>query len=212
MFVRFRQTSRRLQVSLVETRRAGGRVQHCHVAGLGSVPLSASPTDRISFWIRLRQRLSRLANRLDDATQAEVLAAVHARIPIPTADEQEAARNAGREANSGLFAALRDKHRGLADVYRREAERESAAAEAINGLEAAHARRPMTRADMRRFLKSIGMTAAELGDWQDVAALCDQLGEDRIIPMLAREGVAAGDRARRRAMRSLRKIVLLRGG
>jgi hypothetical protein len=37
MFVRFRQTDYRLQVSLVETRRLDGKVRHEHIAGLGSV-------------------------------------------------------------------------------------------------------------------------------------------------------------------------------
>lgn len=37
MFVRFRSSSRRLQVSLVETRRIDGKVRHEHVASFGSV-------------------------------------------------------------------------------------------------------------------------------------------------------------------------------
>jgi len=37
MYVRFRQTKRRLQVSLVESRRTDGRVDQEHVASLGSV-------------------------------------------------------------------------------------------------------------------------------------------------------------------------------
>ena len=62
----------------------------------------------------------------------------------------------------------------------------------------------MTPAEMRRFLKSLGMTAArDFAHCQDLAALCALVGEDRISPMLAREGVQAGDRARRRAVRRL---------
>lgn len=37
MFVRFRQTRKRLQASIIETRRADGKVRHEHIAGLGSV-------------------------------------------------------------------------------------------------------------------------------------------------------------------------------
>ena len=89
MFVRFRQTARRLQASLTETRRQGGKVRHEHVAGLGSVPLSPSAADRVAFWIRLHQRLNTLSNRIDASQHGAVLTAVHARIPMPTEEEQE---------------------------------------------------------------------------------------------------------------------------
>ena len=49
MFVRFRQTKHRLQVSLVETRRIDGHVRQGHVASLGSVPLPPSLQDRLTF-------------------------------------------------------------------------------------------------------------------------------------------------------------------
>ncbi len=90
MFTRFRETARCLQVSLVETHRTGGRVRHSHVAGLGSIGVSPSPADRIAFWTKLHQRLAALANRIDGATHGVILAAVHARIPMPTPDDQRA--------------------------------------------------------------------------------------------------------------------------
>jgi hypothetical protein len=37
MFVRFRETGRRLQCSLIETRRVDGKVRHEHIASLGSI-------------------------------------------------------------------------------------------------------------------------------------------------------------------------------
>jgi hypothetical protein len=203
MFVRFRQTARRLQASLIATRREGGKVRHEHVAGLGSVPLLPSPADRFAFWAKLHQRLATLANRLDSAAHVAILAAVHTRIPMPTAEDQEAARNGGRKANAGLFAALRDKHRDLADAYRKGAEQEAGAAEAVDAVEDAYASRAMTRAEMRRFLKSIGMTAADLRHCGDLASLCQRLGEDNILPMLSKESVDAGERAARRGVRSL---------
>jgi hypothetical protein len=209
VFARFRQFHSRLNVSLVEATRIGARVYQSHIASLGSVATPPSPADRVRFWISMHQRLARLSNRLDDAAREAILAAVHARIAIPTAEDQEAARAAGREANAPLFAVLRDKHRALADVHRREAERQAAAAEAVDGMEAAHASRPMTPADARRFLRQIGWTTAELRHSRDLAALCQRWGEDRIIEMIAREGTQAGDRARRRAVRSLKRITAL---
>jgi hypothetical protein len=82
MFTRFRATPSRLQVSIVETRRVDE-----HVAGLGSARLPLSRESRIEFWKQLHPRLERLANRLDADTQAKVVAAVDARIPIVTIEE-----------------------------------------------------------------------------------------------------------------------------
>jgi hypothetical protein len=47
MFVRFRESTHRLQVSLVETRRLGGGVRHEHIASLGSIANKPSVADRI---------------------------------------------------------------------------------------------------------------------------------------------------------------------
>jgi hypothetical protein len=57
------QKRRRLEVSIVETRREGGKVKHKHVASLGSV-WSDSPAEREGFWHECEARLARLANRL----------------------------------------------------------------------------------------------------------------------------------------------------
>jgi hypothetical protein len=91
MFVRFRETARRLQVSLVETGRTGGKVRHSHVASLGSIVRGPSVAERVAFWAALYQRLGRLANRVNGEAYGAILAAVHARIPIPTQEEQRAA-------------------------------------------------------------------------------------------------------------------------
>jgi hypothetical protein len=87
MFVRFRSSPRRLQLSLVETRREGGKVRHEHVASLGAITTPLTVADRVEYWQNLHQRLGRLANRLDGETQAKILGAVHARVPMPTVDE-----------------------------------------------------------------------------------------------------------------------------
>jgi hypothetical protein len=87
MFVRFRPSPRRLQLSLVETRREAGKVRHEHVASLGAVPSPLTVAGRVEYWQDLHQRLGRLSNRLDDETKAKILGAVHARIPMPAVDE-----------------------------------------------------------------------------------------------------------------------------
>ena len=90
MFVRFRQTVRRLQASLIATRRRDGRVLHEHIASLGSLPRSPSPSDRLAFWTKLHQRLNALSNRVDEQQRGAILTAIQARIPMPTLDEQQA--------------------------------------------------------------------------------------------------------------------------
>jgi hypothetical protein len=95
MFVRFRETARRLQASLVTTARAEGKVRHEHIGALGSVPRSPSPADRIAFWTKLHQRLDALSNRIDAAQRGAILTAVHSRIPMPTLDELRQCRRGG---------------------------------------------------------------------------------------------------------------------
>jgi hypothetical protein len=86
MFVRFRETPYGLQVSLIQTRREGGKVRHEHIAGLGAITVPTSAADRIAFWRRLHDRLSALSNRIVDE-QSKILGAVDERIPMPTPDE-----------------------------------------------------------------------------------------------------------------------------
>jgi hypothetical protein len=90
MFVRLRKTTRRLQVSLIETRWAAGKVRSEHVAGLGSIDQPASVAGRIAFWQALHDRLRRLANRIDAAQQAAIMGKIHERIPMVTPEEQRA--------------------------------------------------------------------------------------------------------------------------
>jgi hypothetical protein len=85
MFVRFRETPYGLQVSLILTRREGGKARHEHIAGLGAITIPGSAADRIAFWRRLHDRLF-LSNRIVDE-QSKILDAVDERIPMPTPDE-----------------------------------------------------------------------------------------------------------------------------
>jgi hypothetical protein len=88
MFIRFRKPKDRLQVSLVASRRVANKVAHEHLASLGSIADPATAYDRLEFWQRLHQRLARLGNRVDAADLGKVMAAVQARIPMVTPDEQ----------------------------------------------------------------------------------------------------------------------------
>jgi hypothetical protein len=108
MFVRFRQSDRRLQASLTETRRQGGKVRHEHVAGLGSVPIAPTVADRIAFWTKLHQRLDALSNRVDAAQRGAILTAIHARVPMPTLDDHQAVQLERAQADARFWEMLAD--------------------------------------------------------------------------------------------------------
>jgi hypothetical protein len=104
MFVRFRETPSRLQVSIVETRRLDGRVRHEHIASLGSIETPLSVSGRIVFWQQVNERLGRLSNRVVAAAQGKIRGDIHARIPMVTLDERgyPAREERGRTDRRGI--------------------------------------------------------------------------------------------------------------
>jgi hypothetical protein len=88
MFVRFRHQGRRLQPSLMQTRRVDGKVRSEHIASLGSVDADLSLRERLAFWAKLPGRLDRLGNRVGAHEHAKIYGALHDRIPMVTAEEQ----------------------------------------------------------------------------------------------------------------------------
>jgi hypothetical protein len=110
MFTRFRQTPRRMQVSIVETRRAGGKVAHEHIAGLGSIETPPSVADRFAFWQRVNDRLGKLANRIDPATQGKIRGDIHARVPMVTPDEQRALQLENAKQDERFWSHLHRMH------------------------------------------------------------------------------------------------------
>jgi hypothetical protein len=108
MFVRFRQTRSRLQLSLIETRRFHGKVRHEHVASLGSITSPPSVADRIEFWARLFERLGKLSNRIGPEGQHKIFDAIHARVPMVTAEERQALQLEAARTNAKQWSAMRD--------------------------------------------------------------------------------------------------------
>jgi hypothetical protein len=149
MFVRFRSSARRLQLSLVETRREGGRVRHEHVASLGAIVASLAVADRVEFWTRLHQRLMRLSNRLDAELQAKILGDVHARVPMPTQDEIAALAFERAKQHEASWQMMHVQAEGIVEAHKAlrdgaskiVAEGEPHVAAAAEGLKAATARR-----------------------------------------------------------------------
>ena len=109
MFVRFRETPYGLQVSLIQTRREGGKMRHEHIAGLGAITVPTSAADRIAFWRRLHDRLSALSNRIVDE-QSKILGAVDERIPMPTPDELRDVQLENAKVDQRFWEGLRRVH------------------------------------------------------------------------------------------------------
>ena len=138
MFVRFRASERRLDLSLVQAGRRNGKPRHEHIASLGSIHQPPSVADRISFWRKLDERLAKLSNRLDAETYAQVLGSVHARIPMVTPEEQRSVQlaNAKAEARNwesvaGVFEAdAEDSKRLIASAVQTVADKGNAASAA----------------------------------------------------------------------------------
>ena len=108
MFVRFRQQGNRLQASLMQTRRVSGKMQSEHIASLGWVDAEVSVRERLAFWAKLPERLARLGSRVGPDDQPKVYAALHARIPMVTPDEQRAIQEANAKDDERFWDAMRD--------------------------------------------------------------------------------------------------------
>jgi hypothetical protein len=131
MFVRFRQTQTRLQVSLIRTHRVDGKVRHEHVAMLGTVDAPPSVAERLAFWQRLHERMAKLDNRVDAATQAKLYADIHARIPMVTPDEQRTLQLDNARVDEQTWSSLADLHAATGSDHERmiaKAEQAKAAA------------------------------------------------------------------------------------
>jgi hypothetical protein len=108
MFVRFRRQGRRIQVSLIETRRVAGRVIGEHVGALGSVDADLSVRERLAFWAKLPQRLASLGNRVGADQHPKLYAALHACVPMITPEEQRAAQEEYFTDEVQISEAMRD--------------------------------------------------------------------------------------------------------
>jgi len=139
VYVRFRKRHRRLIVTLLSSRREGGSHRKETVGYLGSTPVE--PTvffeERIRFWQQLHPRLSRLANRIG-GEQAKLMAAIHARIPMFTQDEQREAQVRGAEADQRGWERIRDANLESAEDHKQLAATVQKAIENFQG-EAANA-------------------------------------------------------------------------
>ena len=223
MFAQFREKPARLQVSLIETCRVGGKVRHEHIASLGSIALPLSISDRIAFWRRLHERLARLANRIGVETQPKILGAIHAKVPMVTADEQQSLKLENAEADERFWASLRSMHEAAAnDQQQLVANAEAAIAQ--NRFAAENAAKNATEAEDRierikrgddvpgglsappnfeQILRDAGFTGRDIAHMRLMATL-----PEGAIPAISKAAVKAMDRESRAAARRYARTLI----
>jgi hypothetical protein len=138
MFVHFRQQGRRLQASLMHTRRVAGKMHSEHIASLGSVDADVSVRERLAFWIAIEERLARLGNRVGPDDRDKIIAALCARIPFLTPDDLRGVQEENAKDDETAWGGIRDlnasgveQHKSLiASAEKKIAEQTASAAEA----------------------------------------------------------------------------------
>jgi hypothetical protein len=219
MFVRFRQTKRRLQVSLVETRRIDGRVDQEHVAGLGSVPVPPSSQDRLTFWGRLHERLSRLSNRVPADIQGKILGDIHARIPMVTLDEIQAAKIEIAEADERSWSGLHEMHteqiakaEGQIVDLKIEAEKTAAgAAEAKDRIErlkrGEDVASGLIKPDTEKMLRESGWTTRDINYARLLAEVSNAFGNREVLKLVWERREKIAEREEMRIVRRLKSYL-----
>jgi hypothetical protein len=222
MFVRFRQTGTRLQASLIQSRRVGGKVCHEHVASLGTVAVLPSVAERVVFWQSLHERVARLGNRFDAATRAKLLGDIHTRVPMVTPEEQRGLQLANAKADAQFWDTLADAHAGTIEGLIASAERTKAAAEAARAEvaeQAARAKDRIARIERgedvagglgkpvefnERFLLDVGFTRAAIARFVQTYEVSEAFGFEAMRDAI----VDANARAERRVLRALHRRII----
>jgi hypothetical protein len=224
VFVRFRKNKSRLQVSLVETRRVDGKVRHEHIAQLGSIEMSQGIADRVAFWHRLHQRLSELANRINDAERGKILDSIHRRVPMPMLAEMQALKIENAEAEERAWSNIHALHEGQVDDHKGLA---ATVARAIASGSEAMTKAAVRSADARdraarlrkgedapgslgkpptfdQQLLQAGFTKEQLRAALQLNEVCEVLGFDAVMKTFHAER----ERSERRALRALHRAVM----
>ena len=157
--------------------------------------------ERLKFWAALPDRLARLANRIEAENQTRIYGAIHARIPMVTADEQRALQEENAKADERFWSRLRDMYaekvegeKGLlVSTERAIAASQASMAEADDKIAAVKERlerlcrgeavaggfgKPMTSAEM---MKAIGWSESDMRRAALLAAIDDAGGWDTMM-------------------------------
>jgi hypothetical protein len=202
--------------------------------------LSRNMEARLAFWRRLQERLARLSNRVDAETQARVLAdidakvraAVHARVPMVTLDEQHRLKIENAEANERFWTTLHSMHeeqvnghkdilaiteRSIAAISAHMAEAAAKAADAKDRIERIRkgedvpVGKRLTREDVERILREAGLTTADIRHMDLVTAFHKEVGEDGFEEYLQEVCKRAEDRRHAQSRAAMRAVLRKRG-
>jgi hypothetical protein len=77
-----------------------------------------SVRERLAFWAKLPERLSRLGNRVGADDHAKIYGALHARIQMVTPDEQRAIQEENAKGDERFWEALRGLNASHIESYR----------------------------------------------------------------------------------------------
>jgi hypothetical protein len=230
MFVRFRRQRRRLNVSLIATRRAEKdkrKIITGHVGALGSVDVAVSVRERLAFWAKLPQRLEALGNRVAADQHLKIYDAVHARIPTVTSAELRAIQEENAKDDERFWNMMQEMNASSAEGHKlliasaeaKRKEHERCAAEAAERREVARERlaklaRGETVAggfgkpvDLEKMLLDAGVTKDDLRHWRDVYEASEAFGFEQVLQASSE----ARDRAERRIARNMAKMAPLVG-
>jgi hypothetical protein len=108
MYVRFRLQGNRLQASLIQGRRAGGKVHAEHIGALGSVDVEVSLRSRVAFWAKIHDRLAALGNSIGADEHPKILGALHGRIPMVTPEDIRAVQEESFADDERFWDSMRD--------------------------------------------------------------------------------------------------------
>jgi hypothetical protein len=92
----------------MQTPRVSGKPHSEHIANLGSVDGDVTVRERLAFWVKRLEQLARLRNRLGPDDLAKIYAALNARIPMVTLDEQRAIQEENAKDDERFWDAMQD--------------------------------------------------------------------------------------------------------
>ena len=220
MFVRFQHQGARLHVRLLQTKRISGKVQSEYIGALGSVDAAVSVRERLAFWAKLPERLARLGNRVSSDEHAAIYAALHARLPMVTPDEQRAIQEENAKDDERFWDTMQEMNVSSAEGHKllaacaeaKRKEHDRVAADAAEKREIARERLAKLargesvagglgkKLDFNKQLRAAGFTAR----WIKQAQLLAGLTSQEFQTLLQRADTAkAADRALDRELRRM---------